>query len=115
MEDVMSTDDAFGPIELSADGRYLIVYEFQFPTMEEFRAMLAELVATAKRAHVRHVLYDARAMNTPFSLTQAFAFGEAFADIVPPSFCVALLVIDDFPNRHFLETVAINRRSHLKY
>jgi hypothetical protein len=111
----MSNQDAFGPIERSEDGRYLIVSEKLLPTVEELQVMLAAVVAAAKQEHLSHILYDARAMNTPFSLTQAFNLGEVFAAILPPTFRLAILIMSEFPNRRFLEMVAVNRYSHLKY
>jgi hypothetical protein len=99
----------------AGEDRYLICQVFQLPRLDEYRAMLAEIVDSAKRDNIQRVLFDARAVPARFSVPDGLAYGEAIVEIIPPRFRLATLVSQDAPNRRFVETVVLNRGIYLNY
>jgi len=111
----MSGLQSFATLSVPADGRYVLCQVTRLPGLTEYREMLTEIVAVAKQHNLRRVLFDARAVDTPFSVLDGLAFGEALVAIVPGQFRMATIVSDIVPNRRFLETVAVNRGKFLCY
>jgi hypothetical protein len=97
------------------DARYLVCQVFQLPRLDEYRAMLAEVVDWAKRGNIERVLFDARAVPARFSILDGLAYGESIVEIIPPRFRLATLVNQEAPNRRFVETFALNRGIYLNY
>jgi hypothetical protein len=111
----MSHQDPYATLSISDDQRYLICHVRRLPSLEEFRQMLLQIAQTSTRSNLRWVLFDVRSMPDTYGTMQAQDYGESLAKLLPARFCVAMLVNEMNPHRKHLETVAINRRLHLKY
>jgi len=111
----MSHQDSYATLSISDDQRYLICHVTRLPSLEEFRQMLLQIAQTGTRSNLRWVLFDVRSMPDSYGTMQAQHYGESIAELLPASFCVAMLVNDMNPHRKHLETVAINRWLFLKY
>lgn len=109
------TLQSFAMQSIPPDGRYVLCNVTRLPQLRELREMLTQIVAAGKQHNLRFVLFNVFTMNTPFSIMQAFSFGDTMAEIFPPEFRVAALVRDMVPNRHFVETVTVNRGRYFRY
>jgi hypothetical protein len=111
----MSHQEAYATLSISDDRRYLICHVTRLPSLQEFRQMVLQIAQTGTRSNLRWVLFDVRSMPSDYGTMQAQDYGESIAALLPGRFCVAMLVNAMNPHRKHLETVAINRRLHLKY
>ena len=111
----MSHQDPYATLSVSDDQRYLICHVTRVPSLAEFRQMVTQIAQLGMRSNLPWVLFVVRSMPGHYGTMNAQDYGESIAKLLPGRFRVAILVNDMNPHRKHLETVAINRRRHLKY